>query len=281
MKANLFLSATLLIGCLTLYSCDSNNPSVSSKEYETVLGTMYPNARSISWEQEGGYYVADFWRADLKTEAEAWFNQPNGWEMTITEITFQMLPEAVKNAFRNSAYAGWKVDDVKMIERRNMETIYKIEVEQGEQKYDIYYTADGVLVKTVVDTDNDNKSGSQYFPETMPASVSSFISTRYPGAKIIDIDHEDNTIEVDISNAGAYCEVVFNKKSEWQYTKTEIESAAVPANVMAAFKSSQYAKYRIDDVDFYETATETYYLFELEAEPNDIYLKIYANGAIE
>ena len=49
--------------------------------------------------------------------------------MTESEITYEMLPEAVKKAFSSSEYANWKIDDIDKLERAGMEIIYVIEVE--------------------------------------------------------------------------------------------------------------------------------------------------------
>ena len=45
-----------------------------------------------------------------------------------------MLPEAVRTAFAATEYAAapWSVDDVDMLEREGVETVYVIEVEKHE-----------------------------------------------------------------------------------------------------------------------------------------------------
>ena len=41
-----------------------------------------------------------------------------------------------------------------------------------------------------------------------------------------------------------------------------------------------YADYRIDDADYVETRTESYYLVELERGENEVDLRILPNGTI-
>lgn len=69
-----------------------------------------------------------------------------------------------KSAFESSEYAKWKIDDVDMLERLDMETVYVIEVESGKQEFDLYYSAEGILIKNVADTDND--SGITFRPKS-------------------------------------------------------------------------------------------------------------------
>lgn len=66
---------------------------------------------------------------------------------TESDIPFESLPEAVKTSFNASEYARWRKEDVDKVERADMETIYVIEVEQGNQEMDLYYTEDGNLFK--------------------------------------------------------------------------------------------------------------------------------------
>ena len=56
----------------------------------------------------------------------------------------------------NSEYASWKRDDIDKLERTGVETVFVIEVEKQNQEVDLYYSADGTLIKSIVDTDDDN-----------------------------------------------------------------------------------------------------------------------------
>jgi len=73
----------------------------------------------------------------------------------------------VQAAFRDSEYAGWRIDVVDMLEREGVETVYVIEAEGRsggrETEVDLYYSSDGVLVKKVVDADSDYDYGD-YIP---------------------------------------------------------------------------------------------------------------------
>ena len=279
MNKKLFLM-TVAVFSFTFYSCDDDDNLSVTSEYETVFKSMYPNAERVSWEKERDSFVADFWRNDMNSEAEAWFNNLAEWQMTVTEIRYEALPQAVKDGFQSSEYSQWRIEDTDMVERDKMETIYVIEVEKDNQEYDLYYTADGTLVKAVPDTNGDNNP-SHYIPGEISDTISKFITDKYPGAKITEIEKDKNMIEVDIRDGKKHRELLFTNEGKWKYTKTEVFANEVTEIVMNAFKKSQYANYRIDDIDFYNTAENDYYIFELDAEPNDIHLKIFTDGTIK
>ena len=117
----------------------------------------------------------------------------------------------------------------------------------------------------------------------MPASVKSFIQERYPNARIIEYEIEKGNLEVDIIDGTKGKEVVFNSNYEWLYTKYEVSRLEVPENVMNTLNTllaSQYAGYVIDDIDFYETSTTSYYRFELESGNREVKIDINTNGNI-
>ena len=92
--------------------------------------------------------------------------------------------------------------------------MYVIEVEQGKQEFDLYYAADGTLLKAVEDMDNNN----EHHPTTVPEALKTAIDNRYPGAVILDIDVEKGITEIDIRHEGKSKEVHFNAQNEWLYT---------------------------------------------------------------
>ena len=150
------LTAIAAIGSLmALAGCEKTGhiPFNISAEAQQAFSAKYPSATNVEWENKNGYSVADF-RSDNR-DRSAWFDSFGSWYMTETEIRFSDLPQAVQNAFNASEYATWRVDDVDMLERQGVETVYVIEAETyqngDDTSVDLYYSADGVLVRTVVD----------------------------------------------------------------------------------------------------------------------------------
>ena len=155
MKRKIFTFLLVLGVAWSLHSCDNNDDESIAVpvELQSTFSAKYPNATNVEWENKYGYYVADFYAGH---EASAWFTQDGKWQMTETDIPYNALPQAVKTSFEKSEYASWKQDDVDKLERTGVETIFVIEVENQNQEIDLYYSADGTLIKSIVDTDDDN-----------------------------------------------------------------------------------------------------------------------------
>ena len=199
MKKFVFIATIACAACM-LYGCDKSEdgggPAVSPRA-EAALLARYPAATDVVWRTSGNYSVAEFSLPAVRAAVHggrdhaAWFDDGGEWYMTETDIVFGSLPSAVQAAFRDSEYAGWRIDDVDMLEREGVETVYVIEAEGRsggrETEVDLYYSSDGVLVKKVVDADSDYDYGD-YIPARPTGEVESFVQTRYPGARILDVD---------------------------------------------------------------------------------------------
>ncbi|MCM1030554.1 MAG: PepSY-like domain-containing protein [Oscillibacter sp.] len=274
-----FLLLAVILGSLSLFACSDDDDYTPDETVQTAFEAKYPNATRVSWEKKGIYRVAEF-RINNQ-EIHAWFDNSGEWFMTKTELeTINALPAKVQKAFNDSEYATWKVDDVDKVERPESEPVYVIEVEQGKKEIDLYYSEEGILIKTVID---DDSKPEDHLTNTLPASVKSFIQERYPNARIIEYEIEKGNLEVDIIDENKGKEVVFNSNYEWLYTKYEVFRSEVPENVMNTLNTllaSQYAGYVIDDIDFYETSTTSYYRFELESGNREVKIDIDTNGNI-
>lgn len=274
---------TLLLAVSTawsLQSCDNDdNDSISvPTELQNAFSSKYPNAANVKWETKSGYYVADFYDGH---EASAWFTQDGKWQMTETDIPYAALPQAVKTTFESSEYAAWKIDDVDKLDRENIETVYVIEVEKQNQEIDLYYSTGGVLIKSIVDVDNDE---GNYLPTVkLTAEMKAFIDNKYPGSQVVEIEIEDDNnalrgfTEVDIIHENASKEIMFNKNGNWYSTSWEVR---ILPNHIGTIIDQKYAGYRIDDADFFDMAEGTdYYLIELEKNnAPDVKIKIAEDG---
>lgn len=266
----------LALGALGLQSCNDDDDHLSSvpTELKNAFTEKYPSVNNEKWETKGNYYIAEFRQQNYETSA--WFT-PNGiWQMTETDLPYQALPAAVKSAFESSEYAKWKVDDVDMLERPDMEKVYVIEVESGKQEFDLYYSEEGILVKSVADTDNDSEN---YLPTEIPAAIETFIKKQYPNARLVEIEVEHGMTEVDIIDGNISKEIVFNSSNEWISTSWDVRRNELPETVTHAIASSEkYAGYQIDDADFVETPGGEYYLVELEKGELEVKVKVNAEG---
>ena len=149
-----FMLALGICGAV-VQGCDDNDDNLDVLDkLQAAFSQKYPEA-SPKWKTRSNYYIADFQNQNYA--AEAWFTSDAVWLMTETDLPHASLPEAVKNAFKNSEYGQWSLDDVDMLVREGMEPVYVLEVEQGPREMDLYYNAEGILIKVVEDSEDDSE----------------------------------------------------------------------------------------------------------------------------
>lgn len=297
MKLKIYALVVALSAAWSLQSCDNNDDESLAvpAELQSAFSSKYPNVTNVKWETKSGYYVADFYDG---YEASAWFTQDGKWQMTETDIPYSALPQAVKTAFETGEYAKWKKDDiVDKLERAGVETVYVIEVENQNQEVDLYYSTEGDLIKNIKDVDDDRDD--QYLPDQnaqLTESMKEVIATKYPGAKLIEIDIEDDGpnrgfTEVDIIhfdtqlNRNVSKEVVFDRDGNWFSTSWDVRPNELPAAVTTTIRTTiqtTYPGYQIDDAEYFIKADATeFYLIELEKNNHqDIKIKIAKDGTI-
>ena len=210
---------------------DTADASAVSNLVREAFNSKYPQARSVEWEVKGNYAVASFHSEG--TSHEAWYNPSSAeWYMTESDIPYEALPQPVKETFKQSEYAGWKIDDVDMLARAGMETIYVIEVEQGKQEVDLYYSPEGVLTRTEVDNDSDYYE--DFIPQPDLDDFSALIKEMYPNARILDIEKEKDYMEVSIWDENKEKDVYFDSKKTWVGTSWDVRASELPQAVIQA-----------------------------------------------
>lgn len=284
-------AAILAVGCEKSDDGRNMGDEVSSQVLE-AFASRYPGAQDVTWSVRNGYAVASFSWNDPQTSTStgtcsAWFDNLGGsWSMTETEIPYSALPQAVKTAFEASEYAAWQIDNEVDVLTRSGEVepeIYVIEAEQTGREMDLYYSPDGVLVKTMADAGPDYDYGD-FIPSQPASGIEESIAALYPGARIVDVDRESEGTEVEIIDGGVARDLCFDRNGSWLYTRTELRRTELPAAVTGAWAGSEYAEtqgYRLDDADYFETAADgNYYRLELESRNGDVKLKITPEGEL-
>ncbi len=282
MKQFIFAAAVLIsVAC-----SNEENPRSKNQVSETAkeaLIAKYPQAADVIWANKNQYVIATFsapiTRASQRIQMDAWFDNGGAWYMTESDITFDMLPAAVKNAFAASTYAKWRVDDVDLIERNGTEVVYVIEAENNNQEVDLYYSPEGILIKELIDVDSDHDY-EEYIPAHPATPIQTYLQTNYPQARILEIDKEGSYTEVEILDGRVKRELLFNASNAWLRTKTEMQPSAVPTAVSQALAASEYADYRIDDVDHYKTPDAEFYRYELKSSNGDLKIDITPAGVV-
>ncbi|WP_390612724.1 PepSY-like domain-containing protein [Alistipes onderdonkii] len=282
MKLRMFFLMLALGVCgAAMESCDDDDDNLNVPEkLQSAFSQKYPEA-SPKWKTRSNYYIADFHGRNY--ESEAWFTSGAVWLMTETDLPYAALPEAVKNAFQNSEYGAWRPDDVDMIEREGMEPVYVLEVEQGPREMDLYYNAEGILIRAVEDSEDDSEN---YLPVELPeGGVKNFLQEKYAASKIVETDREHGQLEVDIIHDGVAKEVLFDNNGNWLSTSWEISTDTLPEAVKTAIRqeiNDNYVGYEADDeLEQVETPDGNYYRIELEAEDDRaVNLKIREDGTL-
>lgn len=259
------------ISVFTFSACsddDNDTPDASavSNLVREAFNSKYPQARSVEWEVKGNYAVASFHSEG--TSHEAWYNPSSAeWYMTESDIPYEALPQPVKETFKQSEYAGWKIDDVDMLARAGMETIYVIEVEQGKQEVDLYYSPEGVLTRTEVDNDSDYYE--DFIPQPDLDDFSALIKEMYPNARILDIEKEKDYMEVSIWDENKEKDVYFDSKKTWVGTSWDVRASELPQAVKQAV-NARYSGFTIDDAEYVQTpVSEEWYIIDLENKSTD------------
>lgn len=194
----------------------------------------------------------------------------------------------MKSSFQSSDYSSWRVDDVDYIERADMADLYVLDVESGELDADLHYSADGILVKVIGDladgsgnTGNTGGGTGDLIPSQPSSAIEEYIQTKYPNARIIEIDREDRGYtEVDIINEGVLLELLFDEGGAWVQTSQDVRVRELPQAVTSAIQAA-YPGYQIDDADWVETPEGEWYLVELEMRGEaDLYVRVTEDGTI-
>lgn len=279
----LFAAAAVMMAAV---GCDDDDSDVIypiTQQLQQALFAMYPEAQNVEWENRRGYLVADF---DLVSEEsvpidyEAWFTPGAVWQMSVSDVAYADLPEAVKQSYQQSQYGAWVVEDVDRVERQDLETIYVIESDNNSQSDDvaIYYTSTGALLR-VEQGDAIDYDYSDLLPSTPSDGVMAFISRNYPSASILAVDYRRGASEVDILDGDYVRELYFDALNRWVLTRTELQPSDLPSPVLLAL-DGLFRSYMIDDAALVQNSASEYYFVQIESEAGQSELRISATGEV-
>lgn len=155
MKTKLIYGLMALFAAVSLASCSDDDeykdikPTNVPTSVASQFSQMYPAAKYVEWEVYGQYYVADFKHNNL--DLDAWFSPDGRWLMTETDYNNSVasLPVLMQNAFQQSQYAGWFVEDVSLYEKPE-NSFCEIEVETaGQPETSIFINTVGEIMNIV------------------------------------------------------------------------------------------------------------------------------------
>lgn len=277
MKAKWFLILSVLVLSL-LQACDKDSNGVKvDPQVESSFREKFPDAKYVWWEMKNTYYVADF--IQDKCESSAWFDKEGVWCLTETDIRYDNLPESVKKTFKDGEYAGWYIDEIEVIERVNMETLYQLDVEKKDKEYKLSYSQDGILLAVDLDGGNNYK---KTLPVSFPVKLQEYLKGNYPEARIVGIEAGKVTTEVKIIDGSTGKTLIFDHHGEWVLTKTKITRSEVPQNVFNVLRASEYASsYLIEDIYQCNAPESDYYYFELKSRLREVDVIITPDGKLD
>ena len=258
---------------------DINVSSVPSGVIST-FESMYPTAVRVKWEREGNLFEAEFIMNNEKYEA--YFNQDGTWVRTTKELAprANLLPSAVQT-YISTNYAGWKIDDIDFIQTPTVE-FYKIELEKsGERDVTLIIKEDGTVIGDFVDSD-DSDDNDDINVSSVPSGVISTFESMYPTAVRVKWEREGNLFEAEFIMNNEKYEAYFNQDGTWVRTTKELAPRAnlLPSAVQT-YISTNYAGWKIDDIDFIQTPTVEFYKIELEKSgERDVTIFIKSDGSL-
>lgn len=278
MKMKLSLLFLSLFALFFMTACDDDNDRhTPDASVRTAFDAMFPNASRVEWEKKLGYSVAEF--KDNGKEKDAWFQTDGTWILTETDIAIKDIPVAITQSIAGSQYVDWRIEDANYLERKDMDPVYVLEVEKGEAEMDLYYSAEGKLLKAV------SESGDhQAVPTPVNEKVLEAVNAKYTDAKILEVDVMPNFIEVDLVRGNLYFEMILDKDYNWVETVYDAEWARVPEAVKASFAADGYTfNAKEDEAEMLmrpgSKGDVVVYRIELDREPNDIVLYYGEDGS--
>lgn len=273
MKTKVIIFMLFGIAGLILIGCNNKKQYRPDADIVSAMNAKYPKATKIEWERKHNYEVAEY--DENGVNSKAWFDKNGKWVMTESNLKYSGLPGAIRNNFERSMYGNWKKGDVDKVEREGMQPVYVVEVEKEGQDVDLYYTANGMLVKTVKD---GNRGHNDDFMPLAPV-VRENIMRKYPDASVIEMTDKRGKRYVDILDNGRVKEVVFDNDN-WVSTSWKVDKADVPSAVMTALRGADYRNYTIDDITFYESADHSYYQINMNEGSKEKRVNIDSSGKI-
>jgi hypothetical protein len=112
------------------------------------------------------------------------------------------------------------------------------------------------------------------------------LETVYPNAKYVEWDYDDGYMTAEFRDDGMDVKVWFDDSGRWLRIETDMSLKKLPRNIQDAFTSSDYADWKIEDIDYvkirkdFDEESISYYEFEVEKEEREMEFAIYPDGTI-
>ncbi|MEG1649529.1 MAG: PepSY-like domain-containing protein [Rikenellaceae bacterium] len=242
-------AAFLMLGFIfTGCSDDKNSEQTPFDKTVAAFQKEFPNAQNVKWQKKKGHDVATFTtpsttKAATNPVSSAWYLEGSTQcayaEIEISATQLDKDAPKVAAAWNASPYKtqGFVLEDIDVLSHADKTSVYKLEVEKGEQEIELFYSKEGVLLCEQPDADNKDDEQEN---EPCPQAIYDFITANFPGAVIVDFDLEDEDpsnvfYEVEIFVGNVEKELIFSKDFKFAYSIVEIEEEALPEVIKKAF----------------------------------------------
>lgn len=112
------------------------------------------------------------------------------------------------------------------------------------------------------------------------------LETVYPNAKYVEWDYENGYMTAEFRDDGMDVKIWFDDNGNWLCIETNMSFKKLPRNIQDAFNSSDYADWKIEDIDYVKIRKDFdeelifYYEFEVEKGEREMKIAIYSDGTI-
>ncbi len=111
-----------------------------------AFASRYPHATRVAWKDKLQYFEADFELNGITISAS--FSSKGDWEGSERVISFDDLPDEVRDGFLKSKYVDWKKNSMFETQELGKPLRYRISVQKsGIQKKNLYFDTNGKLLK--------------------------------------------------------------------------------------------------------------------------------------
>ncbi len=115
-------------------------------EVTDAFASRYPHASKVEWKDKLQYFEASFQLNGSDIDAD--FSSKGEWQSSERSLSFDELPNEVKDGFQKSKYADWNKRSADEIQELGKPLQYKLNVYKSDlQKKNLFFDANGKLLK--------------------------------------------------------------------------------------------------------------------------------------
>ncbi len=142
----IFAILAVAVSVTTILSCDKFEDGRPAKDVRQEFNRMYPDAWDVEWEYDGVYWEVNFETGSRPhgIDHEAWYDKDGTWIQTKTEISYNAVPQAIKDYLTASEYGKGSLADqsVDFVETTG-ENYYVFEVYHEGREVSVTVTENG------------------------------------------------------------------------------------------------------------------------------------------